>query len=172
VGGVSAVPADEWADGADLPAADPLAEAERLAASVKPRPPAPPASEAEPARLFYPSLDLFVAEQLAPLYRRPLGAGRTWCPEWWRHAEGITRLRALWLSWEHLRWEPALGMSVWLRDHADVHMAVLLDADGPFHGCHPEKGHNGTRLDPLPVTAPPAGLFEESPGGTPPRVGV
>jgi hypothetical protein len=122
-------------------------------------------AEPEPPRLFYASLDLFVAEQLAPLYRRPLGAGRTWCPEWWRHAEGITRLEALWRSWEHLRHEPALGMSVWLRDHADVHMAVLLDGDGPFHGCHPDKGHNSGRLGPLPVLPPPAGLFPLANGG-------
>lgn len=120
-----------------------------------------PADEwAEPAApaLFYPTLDRFVAEQLAPLYRRPLGHGRTWCPQWWRHAEAITRLEALWRSWEQLRLEPALGMSVWLRDHADPHMAVLLDPDGPFHGCSPAKSH-GARLAPLPVEAPPDGLF-------------
>ncbi|WP_216666160.1 DUF4913 domain-containing protein [Actinomyces faecalis] len=26
-------------------------------------------------------------------------------------------------SWEHPRQDPATGMSVWLRDHADHHMA-------------------------------------------------
>lgn len=158
---MTAVPADEWAD--DPVPLDPWAERDRLAASVKPRPQRPP--EPTPPPLFYPTLDRFVAEQLAPLFRRPLGSGRTWCPQWWRHAEGILRLEALWRSWEHLRHEPALGMSVWLRDHADVHMAVLLDADGPFHGCHPEKGHNAGRLDPLPVQPPPVGLFPTAPNG-------
>lgn len=114
---------------------------------------APPAA----AELFYPSLECFVAEQLAPLYRRQLGHGRTWCRAWWAHAEAITRLEALWRSWEHLRLEPALGMSVWLRDHADPHMAVLLDPDGPFKGCSPDR--HAARLEPLPVDPPPEGLF-------------
>jgi hypothetical protein len=139
VGGaaVSALPADEWAE-----------------------PPADPAP-AEPPALFYPSLDRFVAEQLAPMYRRHLGDGRhrTWCPRWWCHAEAIARLDALWRAWEHLRREPALGMSVWFRDHADPHLGVLMDADGPFRGCKPD-GHVG-RLEPLPVEDPPAGLFAQ-----------
>jgi hypothetical protein len=57
-----------------------------------------------------------------------------------------------------LRLEPATGMSVWLRDHADHHMTVLLDPDGPFKGCSPEKGH-GVRLPALPLDDPPDGLF-------------
>lgn len=157
---MSALPADEWADDVEY--------SELLAASVKPRPAAPPAPPEPPPRLFYPTLDLFVGEQLAPLYRRTLGHGRTWCPEWWRHAEAITRLEALWRSWEHLRLEPALGMSVWLRDHADPHMAVLLDPDGPFHGC--KKDGHSPRLDPLPVAAPPAGLFSADPSEEPATV--
>jgi hypothetical protein len=162
---MSAVPADDWAD--DPGPLDPLADADRLAASVKPCPPAPPPPPPEEPRreLEFPDVGAFVTEQLSPLFRRPLGAGRTWCPEWWRHAEAILRLRALWLAWEHLRWEAALGMAVWTRDHLDPQMAVLLDADGPFHGCHPEKGHNAGRLEPLPVVAPPAGLFTEPNGG-------
>lgn len=163
MGGVTALPADDWAaDPVDL---DPLAVADRLAASVKPRPPAPPAGDPPAPKLFYPSVDRFVAEQLSPLFRRPLGAGRTWCPDWWRHAEGITTLAALWRSWEHLRLEPALGMSVWLRDHLRPHMAELLDADGPFHGCSVERGHNADRLEPLKVTPPPAGMFAGDPNG-------
>lgn len=32
-----------------------------------------------------------------------------------------------------LRQDPTTGISVWFRDHADHHMAVLLDPDsGPF----------------------------------------
>jgi len=110
--------------------------------------------------LFYPTLERFVTEQLAPLYRRSLaGNETTWCPQWWRHAEAISRLEALWRAWEHLRLDAALGMSVWFRDHADPHMGVLLSAEGPFKGCGPEKGHS-PRLDPLPVDPAPAGLFE------------
>jgi hypothetical protein len=53
------------------------------------------------------------------------------------------------------RIEPHTGMSVWLRDHADHHMAVLLSADGPFKGCKPDN--HGERLAPLPTSAPPDG---------------
>lgn len=107
---------------------------------------------------FYDALDQFVERQLAPMWRRQLDLSAVWCPEWWRHAEAITRLDALWRAWEHLRLEPALGISVWLRDHADHHMAVLLNPHGPFQYCNLDKGHS-TRLEPLPVLSPPAGLF-------------
>ncbi len=112
------------------------------------------------AQLYYPSVDVFVRELLAPTYRRHLDGGRnrTWCPRWWAHAEAILRLEALWRAWELLRLDPATGMSVWLRDHADHHMAVLLDPDGPFKGCTPDKGHS-PRLDALPVEDPPVSLF-------------
>ena len=113
-----------------------------------------------PRELFYASLEEFVREQLAPMYRRALdGTQRTWCPEWWRHAEAISRLEALWRAWEHLRLDPATGMSVWFRDHADHHMAVLLDSDGPFKRCSAAKGHSERPLEPLPLVEPPPGLF-------------
>lgn len=72
-----------------------------------------------------------------PLYVR---ATTTWCPEWYRHAEGIYRLEALWRAWEQLRLDPALGASARLLQHADPHMRVLLDSDGPFRGCTPKGG--------------------------------
>lgn len=111
-------------------------------------------------QLYYPTLDAFVRDLLAPTYRRHIdGRNRSWCPQWWRHAEAIARLEALWRSWEHLRLDPATGTSVWLRDHADHHMNVLLDADaGPFKYCTPDRGHT-SRLDPLPLVEPPQGLF-------------
>ena len=60
----------------------------------------------EPA-LYYPSVDVWVQELLAPTYRRHIdGRNRTWCPEWWRHAEAISRPEALWRAWEHLRLDP------------------------------------------------------------------
>jgi Domain of unknown function (DUF4913) len=133
-------------------AADDAARAALLA------PTAPDAGADQPPELYYPDVVTFVREQLVPMYRRPLGGqGVTWCPQWWRHAEAIARLEALWRSWEHLRLDPATGMSVWFRDHADHHMPVLLSADGPFKGCKPDK--HGERLDPLPLDAPPDGLF-------------
>ena len=77
------------------------------------------------------------------MWRRNLsGNALTWCPERWRHAEAIARLEAPWRAWEHLRLDPALGMSVWLRDHADHHMVVLLlgfdRSDLTFGGPEPD----------------------------------
>lgn len=112
------------------------------------------------AELYYATLPDFVAGFLAPTYRRSLGAhSSTWCPEWWRHAEGIARLEALWRAWEHLRLDATTGMSVWFRDHADHHMAVLLHSDGPFKGCSPEGGHRARELPALALVEPPDGLF-------------
>ena len=120
---------------------------------------APPRGELEHAaepELYYPDLMAFVTEYLTPLYRRAVtGTATTWCAQWWKHAEGVTRLEALWRSWEHLRQDPHTGISVWLRDHADHHMAVLLNADGPFKGCKPEK--HAERLPKLATDPPPDG---------------
>jgi hypothetical protein len=114
---------------------------------------------AEP-ELFYPNVAEFVREKLAVTYRRSLNAqgGVAWCPQWWKHAEAISRLEALWRAWEFLRLDGTTGMSVWWRDHADHHMSVLLSADGPFKGCSADDGHR-SKLVPLPCDEPPPGLF-------------
>jgi hypothetical protein len=85
----------------------------------------------------------FVSGKLATSYRRQLNVqgGVTWCPQWWKHAEAISRFEALWRAWEFLRLDGTTGMSVWWRDHADHHMSVLLSTDGPFKGCTPDDGH-------------------------------
>lgn len=114
----------------------------------------------EAPELFYANVAEFVSQKLAPTYRRHInpGGGVTWCPQWWKHAEAISRLEALWRAWEFLRLEGATGMSVWWRDHADHHMNVLLSADGPFKSCSPDDGHK-SKLPPLPCEDPPMGLF-------------
>ncbi len=117
--------------------------------------PAPAGGENVPEPV-YGSLEQFVSEYLLPLYRRPVsGNGATWCAEWWRHPEAWVRLDSIWRAWEYLRLDPATGMSVWLRDHADPHMAMLLSADGPFRGCKPDE-HARRPLQPLPSTPIPA----------------
>ena len=113
---------------------------------------------AEPPRPYYSTLPEWVQEWLLPLYRRSIsGHHRIWCPEWWRHDEAVARLDALWRAWEHLRLDPATGLSVWFRDHADHHMSILLDADGPLKGC--DGTHSQRPLDPLPHEPPPSGTF-------------
>ena len=114
---------------------------------------------ADPPGLYYLTLDEWVHEWLFPVYRRSVrGHDRVWCPQWWKHAEAVARLEALWRAWEHLRQDPATGLSVWFRDHADHHMTVLLDADGPFKGC--DGNHGEHPLEELPHEPPPEGMFE------------
>jgi hypothetical protein len=127
--------------------------------SIDPGPLAPDPAPG-PAGLYFPSLPAFVEEYLALTYRRAMSThSATWCAQWWRHPEAVVRLDALWRAWEHLRLDPATGMSVWLRDHADHHMAVLLSSDGPFHGCSPDK-HTARPLAPLACEPPPPELFD------------
>lgn len=138
------LPEDEWGD-VDLE--EDLAEAGGNGAEETPE-------------LYFPNVNVFVREFLAPTYRRSLeGSHRAWCAEWWRHAEAINRLESLWRAWEHLRLDPATGMSVWWRDHADHHMPALLAPDGPFKGCGSDRGHQ-PRTQALPSAAAPHGLFD------------
>jgi Domain of unknown function (DUF4913) len=114
---------------------------------------------ADPPGLYYLTVAEWVQEWLFPVYRRSvLGHDRVWCPQWWRHAEAVARLESMWRAWEHLRQDAATGLSVWFRDHADHHMPVLLDSDGPFKGC--DGRHCDHPLDELPHDPPPEGMFE------------
>lgn len=121
--------------------------------------PAPADDDASP-ELFFGSVEEFVREVIVPIYRRKVGArgSRRWSAEWWRSAEAISRLEALWRSWEHLRLDGATGMSTWWRDHADYHMNALFDPDGPF-GASQDENKAG---EPLPHTPPPPGLFTDA----------
>lgn len=107
---------------------------------------------------YFASLDEFVQHKLSTAYAREMRKTMMWCPQWWLHEEAISRLEALWRSWEHLRLDGATGMSVWWKDHADVHMRVLFSTDGPFQGCTPARGH-APQVQPLPVEPAPEGLF-------------
>jgi hypothetical protein len=116
----------------------------------------PPAAAAEPTR-FFGSVDEFVRERLRYTYSRrvgPQGPNR-WSAQWWKYPEAISRLDALWRSWEALRLEPTFGMSVWWRDHADHHMRMLMSTEGPFADSRDQNAQG----EPLPYTAPPAGMF-------------
>ncbi len=114
---------------------------------------------ARPPGPQYSTLPEWVEQWLIPLYRRSLnGHHRVWCPQWWRHRDAVARLDALWHAWEYLRLDPTTGESVWFRDHADHHMSILLDADGPLKGC--DATHSKRPLEPLPHEPPPAGMFE------------
>ena len=55
----------------------------------------------------YATLDEWVGEYFAPTFGRLVGGEHRWCSQWQQHAEAITRLEALWRSWEALRLDPA-----------------------------------------------------------------
>ena len=99
--------------------------------------------------LVYANVAEFLTEHLAYQYRRDIDlAGRattfTWCAQWWRHEEAVSRLTGLWRAWENLRTDPT--------------MRTLFDEKGPFHGCTP-RAHAPKGI-PLPLDPPPAELFE------------
>lgn len=104
----------------------------------------------------FSNVDAFVREYLVHVYRRKVGerATRRWSARWWESPEALTRLEALWRAWEQLRLDPNMGMSVWFRDHADYHMGVLMDPDGPFRSSTDQANET----EPLPYTPPPPGL--------------
>lgn len=90
----------------------------------------------EPA---YLDVESWVTEHFAPMYARPLGGEFRWCPRWWEHAEAISRLEALWRSWETLRGDAGLGMATWYRDHLDSQLTILIGNRGPFALCSPDR---------------------------------
>jgi hypothetical protein len=110
----------------------------------------PTRAERGDPRLYYGSTDEFVREYLRHAYRRRIdGRQRCWAAQWWRYDEAVIRLEALWRAWEHLRLDPATGMSVWWRDHADHHMPMLFDPEGPFAGVEGQE-NTTKRGEPLP----------------------
>lgn len=116
-----------------------------------------PAAE---TKLAYDSAEEFLHEYLLPLYNRPIDARNgKWCAQWFLHAEAVSRVDALWRAWEHLRLDPATGLSVWWKDHADVHMAVLLSQKGPFYACSSTR-HNAP--EPFPCEMAPEGWLPKA----------
>jgi hypothetical protein len=134
---------------------------EAAAAAVAEPVDGPDDTEPEP-RLYYGSVDEFLREYLRNVYRRRIdGRHRCWAGRWWEYDEAVIRLEALWRSWEHLRQDAATGMSVWWRDHADHHMAVLMDPDGPFSTATEGEENTNKKGEPLPYLAPPEGMFPD-----------
>lgn len=116
-------------------------------------------AEAQP-QLFYGSVEQFVMEKLRYQFKRRVtsrSGGNVWATDWWNYPEAVSRLESLWRAWEHLRLDPALGMSVWWRDHADHHMNILFSEHGPFAGAS-SLGENKAG-EPLPCDPAPEGWF-------------
>ncbi|GAB2695276.1 DUF4913 domain-containing protein [Nocardia thraciensis] len=116
----------------------------------------------QPHDTIYKDVVEFVENYLSLVYRRQVTdlTDTVWCPEWWKHAEAVVRLQALWRAWEYLRQDETVGMSIWFLDHADKHMAKLLDPRGPFKYCSVRHGHK-EMLNPLPLKSPQHGMFAD-----------
>lgn len=115
-------------------------------------PAAPLPGAAEPGDAPEPvfaTVEEWMAGYFLLVFQRPVGGEYRWCPRWHLHPEAVTRLTAMWRSWEALRLDPATGISDWLRDHLDYHLSVLLDRRGPFYQCDPDTGHMDSRPFPL-----------------------
>lgn len=87
----------------------------------------------------FDSLEDWVVSVFCKTYVRRSTPAFRWCGEWWRHPEAISRLEALWRSWEALRLDPLLGMSSWYASHLDHQLPVLTSAAGPFADCDPTQ---------------------------------
>jgi len=137
----------------DQAAADHAAGAERATA------------KAPEFELRHPTLEDWVTEFFAPTFCRSISPSVRWCAKWWDHAEVISRLEALWRSWEVLRLKRWEGGVLWYRD-LDSHLPVLLAPDGPFAQCTPDRH---TPIKPLPVLPAPEGWFgyPDDPDGEP-----
>lgn len=111
-----------------------------------------------PPPLVYGSTEEFLHEQLLPSYIRKQGRQARWCKRWYLHAEAISRVTAMWRSWEKLRLEAGTGASDWWLHHADPHMRVLLDPEtGPFYNCDDQH----TAPKPFIAELAPTGWFPD-----------
>ncbi len=104
------------------------------------------------------SLEDWVASVFCPTFVRRSTPTFRWCGQWWRHAEAISRLEALWRSWEALRTDPLLGMATWYASHLDAQLPVLTAAAGPFADCDPTR-HFPPETDRLAHTPAPVGWW-------------
>jgi hypothetical protein len=119
------------------------------------------AAVADGATPYCSSLEDWVTTVFCPTFVRRSTPTFRWCSEWWRHSEAISRLEALWRTWEALRLDPLFGMGTWYRDHLDHQLATLTAAAGPFADCDPSR-HFPSERDRLPHTAAPAGWWPDA----------
>jgi len=111
-----------------------------------------------PFEPFYPRLEEWVSDYFAPMYARTFTPTERWCATWWDHAEAISRLEALWRSWEVARLDELRGMALWYRDFLDGQLVVLMSPTGPFAACTPDR-HAAAR--PLATTPAPTGYWDD-----------
>ena len=87
----------------------------------------------------FESLATWVEDYFAVVFTRSIGGEIRWCPQWRDHPEAVTRLEALWRSWETLRLDPNLGIATWLTTFLDPQLAALTGRSGPFAQCAADR---------------------------------
>ncbi len=111
--------------------------------------------------LVFDNVEEFFRNIIRPLFFRQVGpAGRAefrWAARWWESGEALLRMDSLWRTWEVARSDPAEGMSLWLRNHADYHLQHLLSPYGPFANST-DANRPG---EPLPYQPAPVGYFDD-----------
>lgn len=126
--------------------------------------------EQEPPQPKYATVEAFVEQYVAPLYRREVSARGSerslrWCPRWWDHGEVYARMEALHGAFEFLRLGATVEQSNWFLMHLDPMMDRILDPEGPFKYCSVIKGHS-TELAALPTVDAPErredGTYEDT----------
>lgn len=120
-----------------------------------------PDADDELLRPYCDSLEAWVTTVFCPTFARRSTPTFRWCSEWWRHPEAISRLEALWRSWEALRLDPLLGMASWYSSHLDQQLPILTSAAGPFADCDPTR-HFPPETDRLAHTPAPADWWPPS----------
>lgn len=80
------------------------------------------------------------------------GTGIRWCAQWWKHPDAVTYLTAIRMAYAALSTsDDHTWLSVYLRDHRDMHLDRLTSPSGPFHACTP---HHHVDSSPLPLQQP------------------
>ncbi|NUU21319.1 MAG: DUF4913 domain-containing protein [Streptomycetaceae bacterium] len=115
--------------------------------------------------LAYESLEEFVVLYVAAVFQTdPESDVHAWCPYWWKHAEAVTRLAAMWHAYERYHHRPA-EMSTWLLRYADPALDLVRDpVHGPFAGCAAAGRHVRALID-MPVIPLPPGVRTDTHGG-------
>lgn len=90
----------------------------------------PPAGEID-----LDALTAWVADVFLTTFRWRPSSSTPWCARWADHPEAVTRLEGCRRAWLELAGQPTIGLSVWLRDHADPCLAALRLPNGPLALC-------------------------------------
>ncbi len=153
-------PAAHTGDAAESPPAWVLPMVSQLVDALRPptlvREPSEPPPAPEPR---YPNVQDWVTDWLAPMTVRRHGPDFHWCPQWWQHAEAISRLTGLWQAWEAAYADSDIAMLTWYQAYLDHHLPVLTSRDGPFLHCSNDQGHNRSAGVVLQTVAPPPGFW-------------